>query len=59
MELDAYGFCGFLRCGDRVLMSETRPSNWQDPCSELLQSYKFYLAFENAVCKSIFKIIKF
>ena len=42
IDVDTYGKCGTLEC----------PQNLQDECVDMWeQNYKFYLAFENAVCK--------
>ncbi|CDW55715.1 glyco protein 3 alpha L fucosyltransferase A [Trichuris trichiura] len=47
MQVDVYGKCGDLKCPktDTAYMKE-------DQCEQMLKkNYKFYLAFENSVCK--------
>ncbi|KFD61984.1 hypothetical protein M514_05683 [Trichuris suis] len=47
MELDIYGRCGYLKC-PKTDTAYTK----EDPCEQMLKkNYKFYLAFENSVCK--------
>ena len=42
LPVDVYGQCGSLKC----------PRSAPDHCSSLLKNkYKFYLAFENSLCK--------
>uniref|UniRef100_A0A5S6QIE6 Fucosyltransferase n=1 Tax=Trichuris muris TaxID=70415 RepID=A0A5S6QIE6_TRIMR len=47
MELDVYGRCGNLKC-----KKEATAYMKHDPCEQMLRkNYKFYIAFENSVCK--------
>ncbi|XP_055353557.1 alpha-(1,3)-fucosyltransferase C-like [Paramacrobiotus metropolitanus] len=41
VRVDIYGECGFLKC----------PKNEEEKCNAMLSTYKFYLAFENSICK--------
>ena len=49
--VDIYGECGHLKCGHTRNM-EREYSVDRDPCFDLVnRRYKFYLSFENALCK--------
>ena len=42
IDVDIYGACGLLKCGSRM----------SKECYEMIErNYKFYLSFENSVCK--------
>uniref|UniRef100_A0A5S6QHG8 Fucosyltransferase n=1 Tax=Trichuris muris TaxID=70415 RepID=A0A5S6QHG8_TRIMR len=47
MEVDAYGKCGDLKCKKEEIAYMK-----EEPCKQMLKkNYKFYLDFENSVCK--------
>ncbi|XP_042859152.1 alpha-(1,3)-fucosyltransferase C-like [Penaeus japonicus] len=48
MEVDIYGKCGPKSCADRFTLSRLTPSH--EECFQIMGSYMFYLAFENAIC---------
>ena len=50
--VDIYGECGPLRCGERRSMEYGNYNVKEDPCFRMVnKKYKFYLSFENAICK--------
>ena len=42
IDVDVYGQCGTLKCGS------------EEKCYEMLRKYRFYLSFENSLCKDYF-----
>ena len=49
--VDIYGKCGRNKCG-RVKNVEVKYSVDEDPCFTMVNSrYKFYISFENSICK--------
>ena len=49
--VDIYGDCGDKRCGQTRSMG-TRYNADTDPCFDMVnRRYKFYLSFENAICR--------
>ena len=51
IKVDIYGDCGPLSCGKNRNMGHLY-SLQQDPCFDLVnRNYRFYLSFENALCR--------
>ena len=51
MPVDVYGKCGTLKCGTEWYNNDRDHVSDQDCMQMLNQTYKFYLALENSVCK--------
>ncbi|KAK7065534.1 hypothetical protein SK128_001016 [Halocaridina rubra] len=50
-NVDIYGECGDLHCGNRKTLKVVREQKVPDNCYELMATYKFYFAFENSICE--------
>ncbi|XP_066978429.1 alpha-(1,3)-fucosyltransferase C-like isoform X2 [Macrobrachium rosenbergii] len=50
-NVDIYGGCGPLKCGQRTILHNLKKEKAQSDCYKLMNSYMFYFAFENSLCE--------
>ena len=56
MSVDIYGKCGKKKCGQSLYKSTMQANNVNSSeCENIISDYKFYLAFENSICKKLWR----
>ncbi|KAK7065533.1 Alpha-(1,3)-fucosyltransferase 7, partial [Halocaridina rubra] len=50
-QVDIYGACGNMKCGIRRILRNVMKAKDPENCYPLMNTYKFYFAFENSICE--------